>query len=79
MPLRWYSKLILEKYYFVFSVTSNRDFGKFLQIISQRISVTLQTNFLMMNYWILEYTTQQPEAAVDSCSVKDYSEKIHKN
>ena len=36
MPLRLKNKkkLILEKYYFAFSVTSNRDFGKFWQIIS---------------------------------------------
>ena len=36
--------------FFAFSVTSNRDFGKFSQIISQRISVALQTDALMMNY-----------------------------
>ena len=37
-------KIILEKCYFAISVTSNRDFGKFLKIISQRDLVKLQTD-----------------------------------
>ena len=36
--------MLFWKCYFAFSVASNRDFGKFLKIISQIVLVKLQTD-----------------------------------
>ena len=68
----------MEKFYFVFSVTSNRNFGKFLKIISQRIFSSRLTHLLISRIYIFHNPTQQLEAAVYGCSVKGCSEKIHK-
>ena len=78
--------------YFVFSVTLNRDFGKFMKIISQRVLVKLQTDtvfpqslsnsydeFFISRILFFHNTTQRPEVVVDGSSVKGYSEKFHNN
>ena len=39
-----FPKHLILNSYFAFSVTSNRDFGKFLKIISQGVLVKLQTD-----------------------------------
>ena len=83
MPLRWYNnKKSFQKNVILPFLSSNRNFGKFLKIIFQRISVTLQTDALMINYYLnifFRNSAQKPEAAVHGCSVKGCFEKIHKN
>ena len=69
--------------YFVFSVTLNREFGKFMKIISQRVLVKSQTDtafsqslsnsydeFFISRILVFHNTTQRPEVVIDGCSVK---------
>ena len=93
MPLRCCNNknLFQKKCYFAFSVTSNRDFGKFLKIISQRVLLKLQTDtvltqslsnsydeLLMSAIFFSQNTTQRPEGAVQGCFVKGFSKNFTK-
>ena len=82
--MKRYQKLILEKFYFAFSVTSNKDIiDEFLKFISQKVLVKLQTDTVFAQFLpeiiIFHNATHQTEAAVHGCSVLGCPGKFLKN